>query len=110
MVTLVSPKKSLLLTILLPPILSTLLLILLIKRLILHKTSNPTNFHPSPWKLRIIGNLHQLLGEHPHCRLRNLTKTTTLSFTSSSVRSILLSSHPENLFVIFSIVKTSNLI
>ncbi|KAI0516229.1 hypothetical protein KFK09_008901 [Dendrobium nobile] len=56
-------------------ILCTHLLILLIKKLMLHKTSNPCSFPPGPWKLLIIGNIHQLLGEHPHRRLQNLAKT-----------------------------------
>ncbi|KAH0464480.1 hypothetical protein IEQ34_007266 [Dendrobium chrysotoxum] len=72
--------ESPLLSILLPSILCALLLILLIKKLTLHKTSNPSNFPLGPWNLPIIRNLHQLLGKHPHRSFQNLAKTYNTLF------------------------------
>ncbi|CAN7115295.1 unnamed protein product [Brassica rapa subsp. narinosa] len=51
--------------------LTTLLALLLLKS-ILKRTASKMNVPPSPWRLPVIGNLHQV-GLHPHRSLRSLS-------------------------------------
>ncbi|KAF3513213.1 hypothetical protein F2Q69_00001414 [Brassica cretica] len=51
--------------------LTTLLALLLLKS-ILKRTATKVNVPPSPWRLPVIGNLHQV-GLHPHRSLRSLS-------------------------------------
>ncbi|KAL0911275.1 hypothetical protein M5K25_019406 [Dendrobium thyrsiflorum] len=57
----------------LPLIFFCIILFLLLKKLRTPKTSNTIHLPPSPWKLPFIGNIHHLLGGHPHRKLRDLS-------------------------------------
>ncbi|CAI0439160.1 unnamed protein product [Linum tenue] len=57
------------------PCLFTLASILVVTFFIIRKQRSKTaalNLPPGPWKLPIIGNIHQMVGDQPHRRLRNL--------------------------------------
>ncbi|CAL1352722.1 unnamed protein product [Linum trigynum] len=59
------------------PCLFTLATILALTFFIIRKQRTKTaasNLPPGPWKLPVIGNLHQMVGDHPHRRLRDLAR------------------------------------
>ncbi|CAI0439157.1 unnamed protein product [Linum tenue] len=59
------------------PCLFTLATVLVLTLFIIRKQRSKTaalNLPPGPWKLPIIGNIHQMVGDQPHRRLRDLAR------------------------------------
>ncbi|EEF48734.1 premnaspirodiene oxygenase [Ricinus communis] len=74
-------------------LLSFLLFILMVLR-IWKKSKGSFNSPPGPWKLPLIGNMHQLITPLPHHRLRELAKThgPVMSIQLGQVSAVVISS------------------
>ncbi|WCJ19580.1 Cytochrome P450 726A27 [Euphorbia peplus] len=79
------------------PSVAVLLFIFMVSRIIWRKLYNSTSDippPPGPWKLPLLGNIHQLVGSPPHHRLRDLAKTygPVMSIQLGELSTVIISS------------------
>ncbi|XP_050221358.1 cytochrome P450 726A27-like [Mercurialis annua] len=76
------------------PILVTFLFIFMLLKIVRKKNSVTDKPPPGPWKLPLIGNIHQVAGHQPHQRLTELAKTygPVMSFQLGQLSTVIISS------------------